>query len=96
MPEFPLQAAPEMRDAPLCCFVKFPLLPGVRDPGYAGASHTYGCRILFSSSQVYTRIEADKFLSLLSEHFPSGFIIPSQSLFFSFMQLPLFFFFFNF
>lgn len=80
MPKFPLQAAPEMKDVAIHCIVKFPLWPGVHDPGYAGASHTYGCRVLFSSSQVYTRIEADKFISLLSEHLPSGFIITSQEL----------------
>lgn len=40
MPKFPLQAAPEMKDAAICCIVKFPLWPGVHDPGYVEGSHT--------------------------------------------------------
>lgn len=97
LPPFPCRQHQKWRMLPSAALWNSPSGPAVHDPGYVGASHTYGCRV-FSSTQVYTRTEADNFLCFLSEHLPSGFIIIKSGAYFLALWncYMLFFFFFTF
>lgn len=75
-----VQAVTEMKDASLLHCEIPNLAWTAMTLSYVGVSHTYRCGILFSFSQVYTRIEADKFLPLFLGHLPAGFITIGQDL----------------